>query len=174
MNEQTLLDVLDRIRGRFYGKYRGTVTDVEQPGRGRIKATVPAVLGDQPTGWCDPCVPYAGNNVGIAFLPAVGAGVWIEFEGGDVSYPIWSGCYWRDGEIPSDVAPGAMVIQTASGHQIILDDNESSLKITDANGNSISLDESGITFQAANGGGSLALTDSEVNVNNGNLEVEVA
>ncbi len=174
MNEQTLLDVLDRIRGRFYGKYRGTVTDVEQPGRGRIKATVPAVLGDQPTGWCDPCVPYAGNNVGIAFLPAVGAGVWIEFEGGDVSYPIWSGCYWRDGEIPSDVAPGAMVIQTASGHQIVLDDNESSLKITDANGNSVSLDGSGITFQAANGGGSVALTDSEVNVNNGNLEVEVA
>jgi uncharacterized protein involved in type VI secretion and phage assembly len=174
MNEQTLLDVLDRIRGRFYGKYRGTVTDVEQPGRGRIKATVPAVLGDQPTGWCDPCVPYAGNNVGIAFLPAVGTGVWIEFEGGDVSYPIWSGCYWRDGEIPSDVAPGAMVIRTASGHQIVLDDNESSLKITDANGNSVSLDGSGITFQAANGGGSVALTDSEVNVNNGNLEVEVA
>jgi hypothetical protein len=181
MNEQTILDVLDRIRGRFYGKYRGTVTDVEQPGRGRIKATVPAVLGDQPTGWCDPCVPYAGNNVGIAFLPAVGAGVWIEFEGGDVSYPIWSGCYWRDGEIPSKVAPGTMVIQTAST-QIILDDNGSSLTITCtdgngtslADGNSISLDGSSITLQAANGGGCLALTDSEVNVNNGNLEVELA
>ena len=168
-----LVELAERVRHRFYGKYRGIVTDVDSSTL-RIKATVPAVLGDQPTGWCDPCVPYAGNNVGIAFLPAVGAGVWIEFEGGDVSYPIWSGCYWRDGEIPSDVAPGAMVIQTASGHQIILDDNESSLKITDANGNSISLDESGITFQAANGGGSLALTDSEVNVNNGNLEVEVA
>jgi uncharacterized protein involved in type VI secretion and phage assembly len=174
MNEQTILDVLDRIRGRFYGKYRGTVTDVEQPGRGRIKATVSAVLGDQATGWCDPCVPYAGNNVGIAFLPAVGAGVWIEFEGGDVSYPIWSGCYWRDGEIPSKVAAGTMVIQTASGHQIVLDDNGSSLTITDATGNSISLGGSGITLQAANGGGCVALTDSEVNVNNGNLEVEVA
>ena len=174
MSDQAILDVLDRIRGRFYGKYRGTVTDVEQPGRGRIKATVPAVLGDQATGWCDPCVPYAGNNVGIAFLPDVGAGVWIEFEGGDVSYPIWSGCYWRDGEIPSKVAPGAMVIQTTSGHQIVLDDNEGAVTISDSNGNSITLDGSGITLQAANGGGSVALTDSEVNVNNGNLEVEVA
>src|SRR5689334_8449513 len=61
MSDQAILDVLERIRGRFYGKYRGTVTEVEQPGRGRIKATVPAVLGSQPTGWCDPCVPYAGN-----------------------------------------------------------------------------------------------------------------
>jgi uncharacterized protein involved in type VI secretion and phage assembly len=174
MNEEAILDVLDRIRSRFYGKYRGTVTDVEQPvGRGRIKAMVPAVLGAQATGWCDPCVPYAGNNVGIAFLPAIGAGVWIEFEGGDVSYPIWSGCYWRDGEIPSDVAPGTMVIQTASGHQIVLDDNAGSVTISDSNGNSIKLSDSGITLQSANGGGCVSLTDSEVNINNSNLEVQV-
>ena len=53
----------------------------------RIKAKVPAVLGDAESGWCMPCVPYAGPKVGIAFLPEVGSGVWIEFEGGDVSYP---------------------------------------------------------------------------------------
>jgi uncharacterized protein involved in type VI secretion and phage assembly len=173
MSDQAILDVLDRIRGRFYGKYRGTVTDVEQPGRGRIKANVPAVLGDQATGWCDPCVPYAGNNVGIAFLPDIGAGVWIEFEGGDVSYPIWTGCYWRDGEIPSAVAPGTMVIQTGSGHQIILDDNGGSVTVTDSNGNSVTLGSSGITLQSANGGGKVELTDSEVNINDGNLEVQV-
>src|SRR2546430_7258639 len=27
---------------------------------------------------------YAGDQAGIAFIPEVGAGVWIEFEGGDV------------------------------------------------------------------------------------------
>jgi uncharacterized protein involved in type VI secretion and phage assembly len=174
VNEQAILDVLDRIRSRFYGKYRGTVTDVETPVQGaRIKATVPAVLGNQPTGWCHPCVPYAGNNVGIAFLPDIGAGVWIEFEGGDVSYPIWSGCYWRDGEMPSNVAPGTMVIQTTSGHQIVLDDNAGSVTVTDAYGNSIKLDQSGITLQSANAGGRVELTDSEVNINNSNLEVQV-
>jgi uncharacterized protein involved in type VI secretion and phage assembly len=173
MNEQDILDVLDRIRGRYYGKYRGTVTDVEPPGRGRIKALVPAVLGDQTTGWCDPCVPYAGSNVGIAFLPKTGAGVWIEFEGGDVSYPIWSGCYWRDGEVPQKVAEGVMVIRTDSGHEIVLDDNGQSVTISDANGNTITLDESGVTLQAANNGGKVALTDAEVNINDGNLEVQV-
>ena len=48
--------------------------------------------------------PTPGPNVGIAFLPETGSGVWIEFEGGDVSYPIWVGGYWRDGEYPEDAA----------------------------------------------------------------------
>jgi uncharacterized protein involved in type VI secretion and phage assembly len=103
MNEQALMDVVERLRNRFFGKYRGVVTDIDASTL-RIKATVPSVLADQPTGWCMPCVPYAGPNVGVAFLPEVGAGVWIEFEGGDVSYPVWVGCYWRDGEQPADAA----------------------------------------------------------------------
>jgi uncharacterized protein involved in type VI secretion and phage assembly len=54
-----------------------------------------------------PCAPYAGNGVGLFALPPVGAGVWVEFEGGDLDYPIWSGCFWADGEISpaSDAAP---------------------------------------------------------------------
>ena len=49
MDNSTLDDLLNRLRNRFYGKYRGTVTDVD-PQTCRIKATVPAVLGDTPTG----------------------------------------------------------------------------------------------------------------------------
>jgi len=45
--------------------------------------------------------------------------------------------------------------------------------ITDANGNSIMLQGGGITLQAANGGGKVELTDAEVNINDGNLEVQV-
>ena len=33
-------------------------------------------------------------------LPPVGAAVWVEFEGGDLDYAIWSGCFWREGERP--------------------------------------------------------------------------
>ena len=88
--DRALEDLLERLRTRFYGKYRGICTDVDAATM-RIKAKVPAVLGEVDTGWCLPCVPYAGPNVGIAFLPEQGSGVWIEFEGGDVSYPIWVG-----------------------------------------------------------------------------------
>src|ERR1700726_1147187 len=106
------MELVERIRNRFYGKYRGTVTQVDAKQIPRLKAKVPAVLGNQETGWCMPCVPYAGDQARIAFMPEVDAGVWIEFEGGDVSYPIWTGCYWHDGELPSRVTPEVKVIKT--------------------------------------------------------------
>ena len=168
MNEQAMMDVLDRLRNRFFGKYRGSVTAVDATTL-RIKAKVPSVLGSQPTGWCEPCVPYAGPSVGMAFLPEVGAGVWIEFEGGDVSYPIWVGCYWRDGEPPSSAAPAVKTIVTKSGHTILLDDDAETITISDPNNNTITLDSSGITLER--GSNSIAIGDSEVNVNDGALEV---
>jgi uncharacterized protein involved in type VI secretion and phage assembly len=168
MNEQAILDILERLRNRYYGKYRGTVTDIDESTL-RIKAKVPSVLKDQETGWCMPCVPYAGDNVGFAFLPEKGSGVWIEFEGGDVSYPIWTGCYWRQGEIPSDATPTVKAIVTKAGHKILLDDDGGTITITDANENKITLDSSGITLER--GSSTVEVSDSEVNVNDGALEV---
>lgn len=167
-NEQAVLEILERVRSRFYGKYRGTVTDVDASTL-RIKATVPAVLGTTPTGWCMACVPYAGDSVGFAFLPEVGSGVWIEFEGGDVSYPIWVGCYWRSGEIPSDATPTVKAIVTTSPLKILLDDDAGTITISDSNQNSVTLDSSGITL--TRGSNSVAISDSEVNINDGALEV---
>jgi uncharacterized protein involved in type VI secretion and phage assembly len=169
MIEQLIIELVDRLRNRFYGKYRGSVTEVETGGRGRIKATVPAVLGKTVSGWCSPCVPYAGKNVGFAFLPEVGSGVWIEFEGGDVSYPIWSGCYWRDGEIPTDAAADKKVIRTASGHEITLDDGGQSITLADANGNTVTLDSNGITL--VSGGSKVVIDSSKVDINDSGLEV---
>jgi uncharacterized protein involved in type VI secretion and phage assembly len=168
MNDQTLMDIVDRIRNRFYGKYRGTVSEVGDDAR--IKAYVPAVLGDQhTTGWCMPCVPYAGDQAAVAFLPEEGAGVWIEFEGGDVSYPIWVGCYWHHGEMPSRVAPEVKVIKTKGNQEIVLDDKDHTITITDSNKNSITLDRSGIAI--VRGSGKVAISDGKVKVNDGAMEV---
>jgi hypothetical protein len=167
--DRALEDLLEHLRNRFYGKYRGAVTDVDAT-TCRIKATVPAVFGSVDTGWCMPCVPYAGPNVGIAFLPEVGSGVWIEFEGGDVSYPIWSGCFWREGEVPSDVGAAVKVIVTAAPLELKFDDNAESLTITDPNGNTVTLDSSGITLE--NGGSQVVVSSSSVSVNDGALEVQ--
>jgi uncharacterized protein involved in type VI secretion and phage assembly len=94
--------MIDWIRNRYFGKYRGTVTDNDDPTkRGRIKVKVPAVLGDLEN-WALPCVPYAGNNIGSYLIPATGSGVWIEYEAGDPDFPIWSGGFWADDELPKD------------------------------------------------------------------------
>jgi uncharacterized protein involved in type VI secretion and phage assembly len=168
MNDQAILEILERVRNRFYGKYRGTVTDVD-PDTLRIKAKVPAVLGQQQTGWCMPCVPYAGPQVGVAFLPEAGAGVWIEFEGGDVSYPIWSGCYWRTDEQPADAAPKVKVITTPAGHTLMLDDEAGTMTLMDPNNNTLTLDASGFTLER--GSQKVVLSDAKVDINNGSLEV---
>ncbi len=94
--EELLGDLLDRMDQRVYGKYRGYVHRVDDPDNiGRIQAFVPRLLGpDAPTGWAMPSAPYAGPDQGFFTVPDVGAGVWIEFEEGDLSRPIWSGMWW--------------------------------------------------------------------------------
>lgn len=169
-DDRALEDLLERLRTRFYGKYRGIVTQVDAATM-RIKAKVPSVLGETDTGWCMPCVPYAGPKVGIAFLPETGSGVWIEFEGGDVSYPIWVGGYWREGEFPPDAAAKVKVIATAAPHKVKFDDSQQSITVSDPNGNTVTLDNSGITL--ANGGSiSVVVSSSSVSVNKGALEVQ--
>ncbi|MEM8929869.1 MAG: phage baseplate assembly protein V [Acidobacteriota bacterium] len=106
MPMKDVLDILNdpafRQEGRFLGKYRGFVQDNKDPlGLGRILPTVPQLSG-MTLNWALPCTPYAGDAVGLYTIPPVGAKVWIEFERGDPNYPIWSGCFWQDTEVPTE------------------------------------------------------------------------
>lgn len=96
MIEDLVQRLIDRLDHQYLGKYRGYVHAVEDPeGRGRIRAIVPRLLGEStPTGWAEPSAPYAGPDQGLFTVPDLGAGVWIEFEEGDLSKPIWTGCWW--------------------------------------------------------------------------------
>ncbi|MBL8985744.1 MAG: hypothetical protein JNJ80_05720 [Gemmatimonadetes bacterium] len=85
----------------FFGKYRGAVVaNVDPLKLGRIQVHVPAIHGEE-TVWAMPCVPLAGRQSGFVISPEVGAHVWVEFEGGDPAYPIWSGCFWGNDEHPT-------------------------------------------------------------------------
>jgi uncharacterized protein involved in type VI secretion and phage assembly len=128
-------------RERLYGKYRGTVVSNQDPQRqGRVQALVPAVLGEVPSGWAMPCAPYAGPQAGFFSVPPVGAGVWIEFEGGDVSRPVWTGCYWAAGEAPVKPpasAPGDPMVKiwrSDLGLSAVLDDTAQTITLSDAAG----------------------------------------
>jgi type VI secretion system secreted protein VgrG len=138
--------LVEKVENRFYGKYRGYVTNNRDPlGLGRIKAKVPRILEDQETVWCLPCTPYGGSfDMGFYMIPDEKSGVWIEFEGGDPSYPIWCGTWWGAPEhigaddefgqqvgkdIPKEVQSSTSsqlikIIKTHSGNRIILDDSE--------------------------------------------------
>jgi uncharacterized protein involved in type VI secretion and phage assembly len=89
----------------FFGKYRGEVSDPRDlMGLGRVKVSVPDVLGDTPA-WAMPCLPGAGPKIGFFAIPPQGAKVWVEFERGDPDYPIWSGGFWDKGDTPVAMGP---------------------------------------------------------------------
>ena len=76
----------DSAANRLCGVYRGVVTnDVDPESQSRVQVQVAAVLGSQSV-WALPCRPVGGTAV-----PAVGASVWVAFEGGDPSLPVWMG-----------------------------------------------------------------------------------
>lgn len=100
-------------RDRFYGKYRGRVANnVDPEGRARLQVEVPEVRGSV-LEWALPSMPYAGDGVGFFALPPVGTSVWVEYEGGNLQYPIWSGCFWQRGEIAAaDALPQVAFLKT--------------------------------------------------------------
>jgi uncharacterized protein involved in type VI secretion and phage assembly len=165
------------MSNQFYGKYRGTVTDIQDPlMMGRVRAKVPDVLGDQESGWAMPCVPFGGSGMGFFALPKVGAGAWIEFEHGDPDYPIWTGCWFGSvAELPPELlAPPykKVLLKTEGGHSIVLDDTPGigGITLETSGGQKIALTALGIEITSGQGG-TIKITGPQVSVNDGALEV---
>ena len=137
----------------LYGRYRAHVVQNEDPEmRGRIMVVCPKLFPSQPTsipttgkwsdvpfdfpkvGWCEPAMGY-----GSFFIPPVDAGVWLEFEGGDPAWPLWTGIWFTgaSGARPP-IASGQTLnpdgstteplrrIVYSTKHQIVLDDDPNS------------------------------------------------
>jgi len=167
----------------FYGKYRGTVvSNIDPMLRGRLLVTVPDVLGPTPSSWAEPCVPLAGPTgppMGTYFVPPIGAGVWVEFEQGDPSRPIWAGCRWG---ASSDVPPLAhaglpispnIVLQTAGQNSLVISDlpgPTGGIMLKSATGATLIVNDTGIYIQNGKGA-SIVMTGPTVNINLGALTV---
>jgi hypothetical protein len=170
---------------RFYGKYRGTViNNVDPEQRGRLMVTVPAVLGEVPAGWAEPVVPLAGPSgpgMGVYLVPPIGAGVWVEFEAGDPSYPIWNGCRWgSSSDLPSAAQAGNpadpnIVIQSLLQHQIVVSDLPPSpatggIMLKSTTGAMVVVNDSGIYIDNGKGA-SIMLVGNTITLNNGALTI---
>jgi hypothetical protein len=184
MSVDVLAQMLDWMKHRYFGKYRGVVVSNADPThRGRLKVKVESVL-DTLEVWAMPCVPYAGKNVGLFAMPPKDSGVWIEFEGGDVSFPIWVGCFWADKEAPHEGDPEFKVWKT-DAITLTLDDKEDTVLLENSSSASVkmtrdivstatsathSVTTSGIVSEIA--GGKLEVAPASVLIMNGMMEVK--
>ncbi len=179
MEHEVLTQVAREVKRKYYGKYRGFVVDNADPEkRARLKVKVPSVLGDAVTGWALPCLPFGGlADQGLFLVPETDSQVWVEFEEGDVSAPIWTGTFWQaDGDPPAEAQldePTTRLLKTPSGHLLQFDDAKDeerfylqhpsgaemeidakgTIALTDANGSKLTMDaEAGeVVIEDANG-----------------------
>lgn len=176
MNEDDWGHMLDAVEGRFWGKYRGSVVqNRDEEGRGRLQVKVPAVLGEVAV-WALPCVPYAGPSVGFYALPPVESNVWVEFEGGDPSYPIWVGCFWRENDIAQNDRDPNIKFWRSGKVSLRIDDGEGLIEITTQGGGTLRIRGSEITFEGQKieqraSGKKTALTPSSFDVHDGAFTV---
>jgi len=162
---------------RYYGKYRGTVkNNIDPMQQGRVQVSVPRILGDGRMAWAMPCVPYAGNGVGLFMVPPVDANVWVEFEGGDLDKAILAGCFWGVGEVPATPALAEMKVLKTDSITVELSDLPGAGGLTIEVGPpaapvpmTISCTASGIELSI--GAAKVLLSATSVSVNNGALEV---
>jgi uncharacterized protein involved in type VI secretion and phage assembly len=156
-----LVSMAETMRSRFYGKYRGKVVDVNDPDKlGRITAEVPEILQQEISPWALPAAGFAGPGHGLVLIPEVGDGVWIEFEAGDPSRPIWSGGWWAKGELPAPGDIQARVLVTKTGHKLVLDDQNKEIHLLHSGGAEIKMTDSDITLKI--GTTELTMTSSDL------------
>lgn len=168
--EQLVADLARQVRQKYYGKYRGFVSDNQDPEQlGRVRLTVPSVFGETVTGWALPCVPFGGlADQGWFAVPDVGAQVWVEFEEGERSQPIWVGTFWQqNGDVPAEAAksePTTRIMKTSSGHLLQFDDaaDEEQIRLHHKQDAELVIDKNG-TVTLTDAKGSTLTLDADAN-----------
>ena len=129
----------------------GIVTDNQDPEKlGRVKVKYPWLSPDHASDWARVVSVGGGATRGVQFVPEVNDEVLVGFEQGDVHHPYVLGGLWNGSDAPPGdqgkiVSGGKVqqrVIQSRTGHTIILDDNDGAggITIQDRGGNTIVLD----------------------------------
>ena len=165
---------------KYFGKYRATVlNNLDPQSQGRIQVQLADKYGMFPSTWAMPSFPFAGEaQSGAVALPGVGSMVWVEFEAGDIDYPIWSGAFYSEQSgFPALALAGASPVtpnihfQTTTGTSVTLSDNPAQqVMIKTVSGSLITIGESGMVM--SNGkGATIALTGPSVIINNGALTI---
>jgi molybdopterin-binding protein len=156
--EDQLVELSEWRNEHYYGIYRGTVESVEEGDNlGIISVKIPDVFGPTHTvSRVRPCSPFAGDKHGFVAIPEPGDGVWIQFEAGKTSLPVWIGFWWASGEIPEPKGKLVRSFITTKGHKFVLDDDQDEVTLLHS------------------GGAEMKMTGSDVKITIGNASIEMS
>lgn len=190
------------LGGRFYGLYPALVSDLRDPdSQGRVKVTLPWSPdpgSERYEAWARVATLMGGASRGTWFVPDLHDEVLVGFEAGDPGRPYVVGGLWNGQDAPPDTMDGAgknarkvicsrngikitlddtdgqerLLLETPGGQSVLLRDGPGSIEVTDANGNTVKLDSSGVTVTASakvtiQGGATVEISAGSVNVNAG-------
>lgn len=140
---------------------------------------VPDVLGLGISSWAMPCFPVAGPQMGVYVVPIIGAAVWVEFEGGNPDYPIWTGGFFGStAEVPVLALAGVpaspnIVLQTMGQNTLVVSDlpgPTGGIMLKSTTGASIIVNDTGIYIQNGKGA-SIIMVGPSTDINTGALTI---
>lgn len=117
--------------GRFYSIYRGMVVDNNDPNHmNSLQVAIPEIQGGIII-WALPFGQHGGLKTGFKYLaPEIGDTVYIMFEYGNPSKPLWTYHGFGLEQIPEELDdPNKMGIITPNGNLVILDETSGELNI---------------------------------------------
>lgn len=137
--------------GRYYSCYRGFVQDSNDPQNlHRVRLIVPEVYGNNVYDyWALPKSLYSGEGYGTQCIPQKGDMVWVEFERGQPSKPIWSYGYRAKGEMPKEADvedKNCFWFITPKGNVVKINDTKNYIHIKTNNGDYVELNKESISL----------------------------
>ncbi len=148
---------------RFFGLYPALVTDLVDPeDLGRIQVKLPWLGddGEEVRAWATLLTPYADADQGLQILPEADSQVVVGFEAGDPRRPYIVGACWNGREsLPEtpEAANDIRVLKTRSGSRLEFDDTGGAEKVTvdTASGHQVVLDNASQSVTIQHAGGSV-------------------
>lgn len=140
--------------GRYYSQYRAMVLDPhpDDSDTGNILVHIPRVQGGMKIVARSKSF-IGGPGYGCRyFLPHVGEIVWVEFEGGNPTKPLWSFHTWGQNECPDDLkGRNVCGLVTPNGNRVIITEGEEKDTLeVQINNTSLKLEGDTITFNGGN------------------------
>ncbi|MFI1888523.1 phage baseplate assembly protein V [Streptomyces jumonjinensis] len=170
---------------RYYGVVEALVVENDGDDEGRVRLRFPWFDQTTVTDWCRVGQLYAGNGYGSLFVPEKGDEVLVAFVHGDMRFPIVLGGLYNGADKPPAARTDGRdqkIIRTRHGHEVVLDDTaaQAAVRITSAAGHTVELDDQGRTVRitAAEGGsvtvtaqGDITLTAPKVTIDSPGIDL---